>query len=285
MVRSSLVLLMLMFSVLLFAQCDNKPEDRESYVFKGGFEGDFNNQQWVDDWGIAWNSRANECSIVTDAVEGDKALQVFYPEGAVGPEEGGAQFPIVFRNMTRHEGDGLYQELYLRYYVKFKDGFDFQRGGKLPGFIGGSDSWSRSGGNQPDGTNGWTLRFMWRQNGRLVVYAYVPPSGNGKWGSETWGQDIDSGFEAKTGEWICVEQYVNVGDAGKDNGRLKVWIDGKECINITDMRFWNEGNDAGKIGGIYFSTFHGGNTKDWGPDNDSYILFDGFAASTNRIGE
>jgi hypothetical protein len=276
---------MLMFSVLLFAQGDNNKENQKYNVFEGSFEGDFNNQQWVDDWGIAWNSRASECSIVSDAADGKKALQVFYPKGAVGPDEGGAQFPIVFQDMQQNEGDGLYQELYLRYYVKFKNGFDFQRGGKLPGLMGGSDSWTRSGGDQPDGTNGWTLRLMWRQNGRLVVYAYVPPSENGKWGSETWGQDIDCGVDAKTGEWICVEQFVNVGDAGKDNGRLKVWVNGEECININDMRFWDEANDAGKIGGIYFSTFHGGNTKDWGPDNDSYALFDGFAASPGRIEE
>ncbi|HKK81202.1 MAG TPA: hypothetical protein VJ909_03070, partial [Prolixibacteraceae bacterium] len=248
MIKNGLIIFLLAIGIVLFAQPEDKTNSQNKLVFEGSFEGDFNNPQWVNKWGIAWNSRADECSIVSDAADGDKALQVFYPEGSVGPDEGGAQFPIVFRNMQQNEGSGLYHELYLRYYVKFEEGFDFQRGGKLPGLMGGGDSWARSGGHQPDGTNGWTLRLMWRQNRRLVVYAYVPPSENGKWGSETWGQDIDSGVDAETGEWMCIEQFVNVGNAGKDNGRLKVWIDGEECISINDMRFGDVENDDGKIG-------------------------------------
>ena len=85
---------------------------------------------------------------------------------------------------------------------------DFNKGRKLPGLMGGGRSWVRSGGNQPDRTNGWTLRFVWREEGELVVYAYVPKSENGKWGSKKWGQNISTGIKAQPGEWICIEQYV-----------------------------------------------------------------------------
>jgi hypothetical protein len=44
--------------------------------------------------------------------------------------------------------------------------------------MGGGDSWGRYGDNQPDGTNGWTLRFMWRSEGKMVVYADVLKSEN-----------------------------------------------------------------------------------------------------------
>ncbi|MDZ7724576.1 MAG: hypothetical protein U5R06_17675 [candidate division KSB1 bacterium] len=102
--------------------------------------------------------------------------------------------------------------------------------------MGGGDSWARSGGHQPDGSNGWTLRFMWRREGRIVVYAYVPKSGNEKWGAETWGQDIDCNFSAIPGVWHCIEQYVHVGTPGQDDGVLKVWIDGEPRLTISDMR-------------------------------------------------
>jgi hypothetical protein len=256
---------------------------RDDIVFFGGFEEGYNDASWKSRWGIPWINRAEDNKVVSGGFQGDKSLRVKYPEGGVGPVETGGQFPMVFRNMDGLQ-DGLYRELYARYYVKFEEGFDFNRGGKLPGLMGGGDSWGRSGGNQPDGTNGWTLRFMWRSEGKLVIYAYVPKSENGKWGGDRWGQDIDCDFKAEQGKWHCIEQYVNVGTPGKDDGKLKVWIDGVERLNIDDMRFWNVENDLGPVGGIFFSTFHGGNSADWAPRKDSYAQFDGFAAAKKRVG-
>ncbi len=257
---------------------------RDDVEFFGGFEQGYNDASWKSRWGIPWMERATENEVVGNGFKGGKSLRVKYPKGGVGPSETGGQFPIVFRNMDGIQ-EGLYHELYLRYYLKFEEGFDFNRGGKLPGLMGGGDSWGRSGGHQPDGTNGWTLRFMWRSEGRLVVYAYVPKSGNGKWGNDKWGQDIACDFKAEQGKWHCIEQYVNVGTPGNDDGILKVWIDGKERLNITDMRFWNVENDYGPVGGICFSTFHGGNTADWAPRIDSYAQFDGFVTAKKRVGE
>ena len=58
------------------------------------------------------------------------AIRVRYPEGGEGPGEGGAQWIVEF--------DEGYEEAYLSYRVKFAEGFDFVRGGKLPGLAGGS---------------------------------------------------------------------------------------------------------------------------------------------------
>ncbi len=257
--------------------------DRNDIIFYGGFEEGFNNKHWQRTWGIRWNSRADENEVIENAFQCGKSIRVNYPKGGLGPSTTGLQFPIVLRDIPGIKEKYL-KEAYLRYYVKFEKGFDFRKGGKLPGLMGGGDSWTRSGGNQPDGTNGWTLRFMWVDNGKIVVYAYVPKSKNGKWGSQVWGQGIDCNYYAKPDKWICIEQYVNIGTPGKDDGKLKVWIDGVEKININDMRFRNVENNNGKIGGIYFSTFHGGNTDDWRPHNTSYAQFDGFVIAKNRVG-
>lgn len=259
-------------------------KDRDDIIFYGGFEEEYNNLFWATKWGVNWENRIDKSKLVNDDFIGKKALRVNYPAGGLGPSETGVQFPIVFKDIPKVENK-YYQEAYLRYYVKFEEGFDFRKGGKLPGLMGGGDSWNRSGGNQPVGDNGWTLRFMWVDDGKLIVYAYVPKSENGKWGETLWGQGIDCDFKAKPGKWICIEQYVNVGTPNKDDGKLKVWIDGKEKVNITDMRFWNKENNNGRIGGVYFSTFHGGNTEDWAPLNDSYIRFDGFVVAKNRVGK
>jgi len=256
---------------------------RDDIIFHGGFEKEYKNVFWASKWGINWVSRLDESKIVNSDFIGKKALRVSYPKGGLGPSGTGLQFPVVFDDIESIDR-GYYQEVYLRYYVKFEEGFDFRRGGKLPGLMGGGDSWNRSGGNQPIGDNGWTLRFMWVEKGKIVVYAYVPKSKNGKWGEALWGQGIDCGFNAEPGKWHCIEQYVNVGTPNKDDGKLKVWIDGIERVNIDDMRFWNVENNNGRIGGFYFSTFHGGNTDDWRPLNDSFIQFDGFVVGKKRIG-
>jgi hypothetical protein len=250
---------------------------RGELIFSGSFDENFESTGWKETFGSPWFHCAGGCQIVSESLDGKKSLRVGFPAGSVGPGEGGAQFPIVFGNIRGQE-NSLHKELFLSYYFKFEDGFDFRLGGKLPGLMGGGNSWVRSGGNQPDGTNGWTLRFMWRREGSLVVYAYVPPSGNGKWGSRRWGQDIDLGFSAIPGKWHHLEQYVNVGSPGKDDGKLIVWIDGEKKLSIDDMRFRDTENEYGLIGGIYFSTFHGGNTPDWGPLHDSYMQFANFRA-------
>lgn len=257
--------------------------NRDDIIFYGGFEEGFNNKSWEVNWGTRWNTRADKNEVINNAFLGGKSIRVNYPAGGLGPSTTGLQFPIVFRDIPTIR-DEYFQEAYLRYYVKFEKDFDFRKGGKLPGLMGGGDSWTRSGGNQPNGSNGWTLRFMWVEKGKIVVYAYVPKSKNGKWGNKVWGQGISCDFYAKSGEWICIEQYVNVGTPNKDDGNLKVWINGTEKVNIDDMSFWNVENNDGKIGGIYFSTFHGGNTDDWRPLNDSFAQFDGFVVAKKRIG-
>jgi hypothetical protein len=289
MIRTFITVFTLFFSFSTLAQSgdvqsiEESLSNRDGIVFYGSFDEGFNTSEWENNWGVRWDNRASTCEVIPGSFNDSKLLRVNYPQGGVGPGETGAQFPIILREMSA-QNDGHYNELYLRYYVKFEEGFDFNKGGKLPGLMGGGNSWSRSGGDQPDGTNGWTLRFMWRRGGELVVYAYVPKSGNGKWGEEVWGQDIATNVEVQPGEWHCIEEYVNVGTPGIDDGILKVWIDGVQKINIDDMRFWNEENDNGLIGGIYFSTFHGGNSDDWAPENDSYAQFDGFVLARNRVG-
>lgn len=274
----------------IFAQNGDKtiPEkdivDRDDIVFYGGFEDYFNNSTWRTRWGVPWNNRASEAQILSGSFDNSKYLKVGYPIGGVGPQETGIQFPIILNNINSVENNGYFLELYFRYYVYFEEGFDFNEGGKLPGLMGGVDSYSRSGGNQPDGSNGWTLRFMFRKDGELVVYAYLPVSNNGKWGGVTWGQDISTGINAVPGKWHCIEQYVNVGSAGNDDGQLKVWIDDELRIEIDDMRFWDVENDYGKIGGIYFSTFHGGSGDEWAPRTESNARFDGLVLGKSRIG-
>lgn len=255
---------------------------RSDIVFYGGFEADApGSTNWNKNWGIAFNNRIANSTIVTgvDAIAGSKAIRIDYPQGGVGPNATGMQFPIDFTRITGMQSG--YDSLYLRYYVYFEPGFDFVKGGKLPGLMGGSSSWRRSGGSIPDGTDGWTLRFMWLTDGEAVIYAYLPP---GQYQQGVFGTVIKMNTFFTTGIWICLEQFVKLNTIGQNDGKLTVWMDGVQVLDLSDVNYRTVDNAAGKVSGIYVSTFHGGDTADWAPSVTSYARFDGFVAALNRVG-
>ncbi|UTF60305.1 polysaccharide lyase [Gilvimarinus sp. DA14] len=241
----------------------------------------FDEPDWPQQWNTPWQSRVDTTEVIkTPEAPGDSySLLIRYPEGAVGPQQGGVQLPIVFAGTDSLASS--YESLTLKYCLKFKAGFDFGKGGKLPGLMGASDSWARSGGNQPDGSNGWTLRFMWRTNGRAVVYAYLPPSPNGQYGGQQWGQDIELGKSFVPGRWHCLQQRVKVNNVGEENGELQVWFDNEEVLSLNNISYRLQDTPAGRVGGVYLSTFHGGNTPDWAPQRDSFLLLNNLRVLTS----
>lgn len=257
-------------------------KNRSDIIFYGGFESNFNDSIWNKKWGIAWTNRIDQSEILfgNGSFIGDRTLRISYPKDGVGPQETGCQFPINFENISGNDRQ-YFDSLYLRYYVKFEENFDFRLGGKLPGLMGGEDSFERSGGDHPDGTNGWTMRFMWREKGEAVVYAYLPPS---KYSEGDWGTDIKLNRFFEPGKWHCIEQYIKINEPGEQNGTLKVWFDDEKVLELTDVFYLSELNNSGRIGGIYFSTFHGGNSPEWAPAILSFAQFDGITAAHKRVG-
>jgi hypothetical protein len=247
--------------------------------------GDFSfTKRWQARWGAAWVKRAETARVfIEQDLSGLPSVGVTYPQSAVGPSQGGLQFPASFAAMS-DLSPTAFNELHLRYRVFFEPGFDFVKGGKLPGLMGGGESWTRSGGNQPNGENGWTMRFMWRNQGEVVVYSYLPPSTNGQYGNHIWGVDIPLSRRFTTGKWHTIEQRIKLNDLGQENGELTVWFDDEQVLSLNDITYRTKDNVNGKIGGVYFSTFHGGNDASWAPDTLSKARFSDFAISSGRIG-
>ena len=88
------------------------------------------------------------------------ALRVTYNSGTWN--NGGANFFVPFSNDT---SQGSPTGLMLSYEIFFSENFQFVKGGKLPGPRGGAKANSCSGGRQPDGTDCFTARLMWRKEG------------------------------------------------------------------------------------------------------------------------
>ena len=156
----------------------------------------------------------------------------------------------------------------LRYCVRFPEGFDFAKGGKLPGFYGGTVT----GGQQiPDGENGFSTRLMWRAEGAGEVYAYLP-------GSRKHGTSIGRGlWTFRRGSWDCIVQELTLNTAGIANGEIVLWVNGVQVLKETGLEFRT--TERLKIDGLFFSTFFGGSDRSWSTPVDQYLEFEGFGVA------
>ncbi len=195
-------------------------------------------------------------------------LRVSYPSYSCSPvsatihgtPEGGAQFLATARLSPTNA-------IHLRYHVRFHGNFPFVKGGKLPGLFGGDDHFS--GGGIPDGTNGFSVRFMWRADGNGEAYAYLPTG-------KAHGESIGRGrWRFRPGYWHCLEQRIVLNTPGLDDGRLTVWVDGERVIDERTLRYRT--TDALQIRGIFFSTFFGGGDPSWSTPIDTHADFADFA--------
>jgi hypothetical protein len=201
-------------------------------------------------------------------------LRADYPRGsaspavtvATGAPGGGAQF-LGTRPGTPAD------HLFLRYRVRLADSFAFVKGGKLPGFYGGR---MIGGGHIPDGTDGFSTRFMWRAGGAGEVYAYLPSS-------VTWGTSLGRGsFRFATGRWQCLEQELSLNAPGRADGVVRVWLDDRPVFAQEHLTFRT--TPALRIEGVFFSTFFGGNDVSWASPVDTHADFADFAIGERRIG-
>jgi hypothetical protein len=194
---------------------------------------------------------------------GSRAVRVAYPAGSAstrsanldGSSYGGAQAYLLLPY-------GPVEAATLSYCVRFPAGFDFVKGGKLPGLFGGTVT---SGRRIPDGTDGWSTRYMWRTGGAGEVYAYLPSSvehgtslGRGAW-------------SVATGRWQCMAQTVVLNTPGRSDGSISLKVDGKQVFAATGLVFRT--TRALRIDGVFFSTFFGGGDPSWASPRDQHADF------------
>ncbi len=248
-----------------------------------------------DDWESDWNDPVWEDGIREERVSIVKgantyrgrggAMAVDFPAGGVGPKDGGAQWKFDFE-----EGG---QMVRLRYRVKFADGFDFVRGGKLPGLAGGT---APTGSTQADGFNGFGARMMWRTDhegqpgapvqtkANLVQYVKHPTSGFNNDGRQEdnlyWTDEDGERIEINSGQFYRIVTLLKLNKVGRANGRIKSFINGKQVLDARNIEF-RKTNDL-KIDVFYFTTFFGGSSDDWGPSKDETIFFDEFEVEVLR---
>ncbi len=139
-----------------------------------------------------------------------------------------------------------HDELFMRHYVRYGKDYGYHGHGGS-GFMADAEKGQFKGAGQaPDGDKFFWATLepigprQWKPPGALIFYAYwwkMKPDGRGNhWGN--WFQPKpDHVPQLET--WICIEWRVKTNTAGKDDGELDCWIDGKKCGEFRQIN-WRE---------------------------------------------
>ncbi len=246
------------------------PSIPDHSIFTADFEyadtGIYTQQQLDEDWNNPeWSDGIEErrVSIVETAL-GAQALAVTYPPRTYGPDKNGAVWKLNF--------DESYDAVEVRFDVMFKKGFDFVRGGKLPGLFGGEGN---TGGNKPTGHDGFSARMMWREDGRAVQYLYYPDQ-PGRYGHQIPWLHATTGESVRfiPGQWHTVVHQITMNTPNRRDGTLRAFFDSHLVLKLDNLRFRDTQNFS--IDGFVFSTFFGGGDASWETAAQETIYFDNF---------
>ena len=178
------------------------------------------------------------------------------------------------------------------YKVYVPDNFDAVKGGKFPGITlnggcGGRD-WQKDRGS---------VRIMFRREGQLVAYLYLPTNQGDYNGGEncklmknqgkcfrenchhTNGAGLDmfrnlpkkDQLRLENGKWNDITLHLKLNDAGKNNGILEMSVNGK-THTIDDMMYSSD-PDKTPFKFYQHSVWFGGGDKSYAPGADTELKF------------
>jgi hypothetical protein len=169
----------------------------------------------------------------------------------------------VFEKRYRFKGE---REATLIYSFTMKPGFEFVKGGKLPGLGGGN----ATTGCDPIDPGGWSMRYMWRRNGKAVVYAYHLDRAN------ECGDDWEFG-NFTIGKKHVLTQHIRVNTPGYSDGILNIWLDSVPVLSRKNLRFRGNVRESTALVDTFLrSTFYGGSDNSWAPSKSTSIEFGDF---------
>ncbi|KAH8119420.1 hypothetical protein DFH11DRAFT_1849118 [Phellopilus nigrolimitatus] len=202
-------------------------------------------------------------------------LQVSYPAGSFNNNTGGGQFYTLWNSSTP------FQSMLLSYELAFDAGFNWVKGGKLPGIRGGPSVTGCSGGKEHTGLDCFSTRLMWRKDGAGEAYAYIPTS-NGLCDSsnvicnDDFGVSIQRGsFSFPAGQWSRVSLLVQMNEPpASSNGYIALYFNDILAVSQGGIKFRT--SESVTAGGLFFSTFFGGNDDSWATPVDTHTYFRNF---------
>lgn len=165
----------------------------------------------------------------------------------------------------------------LSFDVKFHSQFEFARGGKMFGLLGGKGT----AGCQPVDRDGWSVRMMWVAGGTPTLYIYHQDR-TSECGSYFY---PSTKFQFEKGRWYRVEIYVKVNERpGTGDGEAQLYVNGDQLIDVKGLnlngRRWPRNV---RVDRFAFHTFYGGSDSTWSPSKQTYAYFDNFTVQPGLV--
>jgi hypothetical protein len=148
----------------------------------------------------------------------------------------------------------------FEYEIRFDSGFPWSKGGKIPGLSGGA---GYTGGAPAWDGDGFSVRIMWREDGRLIPYVYHfnQPDEFG----DTFGATLGYLTDTKA---YKIKYYVVLNTGSNPDGILKIYLDDILVFEKRDIVFRT---DQSQIDTAHIAIFAGGSSPDWNMTGTGFI--------------
>ena len=228
--------------------------------FNNNHLGEYTKTDFARDWNCPkWQMGRHLVRIVQGRnAHSGKGLQLNFPQGKSGCGKACINW--------KPELGGKFEKIRYSYWIKFPNDFDFVLGGKLPG-IGSHHA--NTGGDKPNGYDGWSVRAMWNRHGQLGQYVYHVDQRNNFGEFMPWTTNPIS-----KGQWHHIETLLVLNTPKQANGTIRTWLDGKPVLNRNNIRF--RLTNGLEIERLLFSSFFGGNGRKWAPKKNEKLYLDDF---------
>jgi hypothetical protein len=218
-----------------------------------------------------WDGGSDDSFILNGGDDGGKIYRVVLEADTIRSYPAGNNGVVAMKTLPRQVDNAC-----IRYRIRFGTGFDWSKGGKLPGLSGvapGVSPTLPAGGGNP-GDKGWSGRLMWGSSGSMKSYMYYPTQPYHYGQGFGWSRRVDDG------RWHVLRQCYRMNTVGKKNGVLRAWLDGVRVLNRTDFVYRLK--NTVHISHMMWSIFRGGSTMDWAGQRDSHIDFDRVRITTRE---
>ncbi|MCO4759078.1 MAG: hypothetical protein KC477_13745 [Oceanospirillaceae bacterium] len=228
--------------------------------------GDYSLTEYQEDMGRGPGGNDNQLHTI-EQVDNDNMLKVTLQQGVL--KEGLQSYISLGQD---------YEALSFRFDIRFGEGFDWAHGGKMPGLSGVGGDNNATGQREPlaveDGYDGFSLRSMYREDGRSVQYRYDLEQSE----QDDAYQLGDNSYSFETGVTYTLEQWVILNTAGEQNGTVLTWIDGQLVAARNDYLL--RSSDEYGINKVLIDIWAGGSTDAFRPSQDSYVFIDDLIVTT-----
>lgn len=225
-------------------------------IFATGFENPF----WITEWN--WYSPFSNAETVLD--DSARQFRQFQGKALRVRLVKGSNFGLDLRYTFDRKNEPEPDEIFFRYYLRFGNDWDpYLDGGKMPG-IAGTDGRAGWGMRKSDGYNGWSVRGAFAARlaaaksvkGLTTLGSYVYHVDIDDSSGEYWGWNHGPSGIVENNKWYSIEQHVKLNTPGKRDGVFRVWLDGRQVFERTNIRFRYV--PTLKIESVWLDVYHGG---------------------------